>query len=111
MDNQTESAAIRDIREERARQISEEGWAPEHDDTHIDASLAAAAGCYALNAARPWGSDRDLPMEAWPWDRKWWKPGGSSPEGRRRDLIKAGALVVAEIERLDRAAEASEEGL
>jgi hypothetical protein len=39
----------------------------------------------------------------WPWDLKWWKP--TTP---RRDLVKAAALIVAEIERLDRAALAPE---
>lgn len=33
----------------------------------------------------------------WPWSREWWKP-----KNPRRDLVKAGALIVAEIERLDR---------
>ena len=32
------------------------------------------------------------------------KPSDPTPEGRRRDLEKAGALILAEIERLDRAA-------
>jgi hypothetical protein len=34
----------------------------------------------------------------WPWSQDWWKP--TNP---RRDLVKAGALIAAEIERLDRA--------
>ena len=35
----------------------------------------------------------------WPhtWDASWWKP-----KDRRRDLVRAGALIIAEIERLDR---------
>jgi hypothetical protein len=37
-------------------------------------------------------------LQIWPWDRKWWKP-----TDRRRDLVKAAALILAEIERLDRA--------
>ncbi|HHW2459226.1 TPA: AAA family ATPase [Pseudomonas aeruginosa] len=36
---------------------------------------------------------------AWPWDEQWWKPTSA-----RRDLVKACALALAEIERLDRAA-------
>jgi hypothetical protein len=35
----------------------------------------------------------------WPWARQWWKPTGA-----RRDLVKAAALLLAEIERIDRAA-------
>ena len=39
----------------------------------------------------------DAPPPSWPWVRRWWKP-----TDRRRDLVKAGALILAEIERLDR---------
>ena len=35
----------------------------------------------------------------WPWDEKWFK---RSPDNRRLELIKAAALIIAEIERLDR---------
>jgi hypothetical protein len=35
----------------------------------------------------------------WPWDLNSWKP---SPDNRIKELVKAGALVVAEIERLQR---------
>ncbi|GAG33310.1 unnamed protein product, partial [marine sediment metagenome] len=35
--------------------------------------------------------------EIWPWDPSWWKP-----TDERRNLEKAGALIVAELERLDR---------
>jgi len=34
---------------------------------------------------------------AWPWDPKWWKP-----KDRRRDLVRAAALIIAEIDRHDR---------
>jgi hypothetical protein len=34
----------------------------------------------------------------------WWKP-----KDRRRDLVRAAALIIAEIERLDRDAEARED--
>jgi hypothetical protein len=43
----------------------------------------------------------------WPptWGAEWWKPTGAHDDlnARRRDLVKAGALVIAEIERIDRA--------
>lgn len=92
--------AARDVLAERQRQISTEGWTPAHDDAHADEQLARAAVCYAL----PQG-DYEIPEppEFWPWDAAWWKPGD-----RRRELVKAGALILAEIERLDRAAIAAQ---
>lgn len=88
--------AARDVFAERERQKSVEGWTPEHDDEHDDGQLASAAACYALSAtAYEEGSFERF----WPWASTWWKP-----KNRRRDLVKAGALILAEIERLDRAA-------
>ncbi|HCE5729600.1 hypothetical protein ACP0KH_06585 [Pseudomonas aeruginosa] len=58
--------------------------------------MALAAASYAAYAhTEPSG---DLPF-CWPWDKDWWKPTSA-----RRDLVKACALALAEIERLDRAA-------
>ncbi|HHM8949108.1 TPA: hypothetical protein ACRNDK_003332, partial [Pseudomonas aeruginosa] len=92
-----------DVQAERRRQITAEGWTPEHDDEHADGQMAQAAGCYALHAG---GIGTDWPDGLqngsalfWPWDKDWWKP--TTP---RRDLVKACALALAEIERLDRAA-------
>ncbi|ELP3266110.1 TPA: ead/Ea22-like family protein [Escherichia coli] len=89
--------AILDVIAERQRQQSVEGWMPEHDDEHCNGELAMAAVCYInetgtvnRNGGKPWG---------WPWDASWWKP-----NARRRNLVKAGALILAEIERIDRAA-------
>lgn len=89
--------AIDDIAAERQRQIDAEGWTPEHDDEHTDGALAKAAACYA--APRMHADPRIATPIGWPgdWDFKWWRP-----TDRRRDLVKAGALIVAEIERLDR---------
>lgn len=95
-----QTAAARDVLAERQRQISAEGWTPEHDEEHRDGSLALAASCYACASAGFDDAARD-----WPWGDDWFKP--SSP---RRDLIKAGALILAEIERLDRAALAKLDG-
>ncbi|WP_457927279.1 hypothetical protein [Pseudomonas aeruginosa] len=94
-----------DVQAERRRQVEAEGWTPEHDDEHDSGEIACAAACYALPPAHPariegalgrYGRDPNI----WPWTRDWWKP---APNDRRRELIKAGALVLAEIERLDRA--------
>ncbi|NDL70536.1 hypothetical protein [Vreelandella alkaliphila] len=93
------------IYEERMRQLSAEGFSREHDDLYNNGELALAASAYAISAtpADCMGEDDDLvdTMEyIWPWEPKWLKP--STP---RRDLVKAGALILAEIERIDRAAE------
>ena len=104
------SKATIDILNERDRQVNDEGWTPAHDDQHIDFSLSRAAIAYAACAAA--GSiDRTI-LDAhgaagatsavkalWPigWSTQWFEP-----TSRRRDLIKAAALLIAEIERLDR---------
>lgn len=98
------SRAAQDVLDERRRQIEKEGWTPEHDDRHVPGQLALAAAAYAIEAdanltdpedAHPIGA----PPECWPWGARWWKPTDA-----RRDLVKAGALILAEIERLDRRA-------
>lgn len=94
---------INDIVSERLRQISDEGWSIKHDDKHRNGELAAAAACYAMSALlsmKRWTGSRQFWRDLWPWDSGWWKP-----RDRRRDLVRAGALIVAEIERLDRASE------
>lgn len=90
--------ALADIATERRRQIEQEGWTPEHDDAHSDGQMATAAACYAISAHSPLRYKRIIMPSWWPWDSTWWKPSTT-----RRDLVKAGALIAAEIERLDRA--------
>lgn len=105
--SQTHLNAISDIIAERKRQVDVEGFAPERDDQYVQGELASVAGCYRQSAARPRlfmrspGKAFTVPA-GWPltWNlRDWWKP-----ESPRRDLVKAAALIVAEIERLDRQA-------
>ncbi|EQB0382787.1 hypothetical protein ACYAFJ_004832, partial [Pseudomonas aeruginosa] len=88
--------AWHDVQAERRRQIEAEGWTPEHDDEHDNGEMALAAASYAAYAHIELSGD--LPF-CWPWDQQWWKPKSS-----RENLVRAGALVLAEIERLDRAA-------
>ncbi|HIE2480262.1 TPA: hypothetical protein ACXLB5_000894 [Pseudomonas aeruginosa] len=90
-----------DVQAERRRQVEAEGWTPEHDDEHSHGQMARAAACYALagSSAPNDGTAALLVSLAWPWDEQWWKPSTA-----RRDMVKACALGLAEIERLDRAA-------
>ena len=85
------TAAAQDVFAERQRQVTAEGWTPEHDDQHEWGELASAAAVYAA----PDGFDV---ASLWPWDLSCFKPAS-----RRQELVKAGALILAEIERLDRA--------
>jgi hypothetical protein len=112
-----------EIAAERKRQIEKEGWSIAHDDAHRHGELARAAGCYALHAAIiddenyldgeprksdwPWwdtadvsGGRGDCPV--WGKVIAWWKP-----KDRRRDLIRAAALIVAEVEKMDRQSSAA----
>lgn len=89
------------IAEERAAQVGREGWTPEHDDDHDNGSLAGAAACYALVAREqalgdngPFAAVPDL----WPWEAEWFKP-----KDQLRNLVRAGALIAAEIDRVQRA--------
>lgn len=105
------SNAIHEVIIERLRQVSEERWTPQHDDTHIDGELARAAACYCMGAVEtmtgrePMTWDDDFLSALWPWDRSWWKS-----KSARKDLIRAAALIIAEIERIDRAAAPPQHG-
>lgn len=106
------TTAAADVLAERRRQAEAEGWSAEHDDEHTDGSIAQAAITYATGATIA-PVERSVMDEfgrkgtpyavhsLWPstWAAEWFKP-----TNRRRDLVKAGALILAEIERLDRAA-------
>ena len=94
--------AARDVLRERVRQVKVLGQTHEHDDEHQGREIAAAAACYALRAAGLAISCGSSTM--WPWGPLAWKP-----DTPRRMLVKAGALIMAEIERLDRAAIAAEQ--
>ncbi|HHT1417939.1 TPA: hypothetical protein ACTYDR_004821 [Klebsiella pneumoniae] len=88
------SCAIADVIAERQRQQSVEGFSTEQDDTYVGCQLAAAAICYIE------------PMEAmsyWPAD---WHDDSFKPTNERRNLVKAAALIIAEIERIDRKSDA-----
>lgn len=93
----TDSYGVALIAEERQRQVDVEGFTPEHDADHAEQDLVEAAVCYAL----AYRSD-DPPFAGdpagirWPWDASWWKPSDDPV----RNLVKAGALIAAEVDRL-----------
>jgi hypothetical protein len=87
-----ENEPIALIRAERERQIASEGWTAEHDDQWLNGELATAAAYYALPA------EAGTPP-LWPWACEWNK---KEKHNRLRQLVIAGALIVAEIERLQR---------
>jgi hypothetical protein len=93
--NHAETDAARDVLAERRRQVDQEGWTPERDDKYINCELARAAATYAtcshIEQLKLCGE------QVWPWHPDWWKR-----STYRRDLTKAGALILAEIERIDR---------
>ncbi len=91
---------------ERQRQIAVEGWTPERDDRLVSGALGLAAALYAIPYeamldGRPLIGPEDyisLQLTLHVTCDFVTKP---EPDLRRR-LIKAGALILAEIERLDR---------
>lgn len=98
------SNAAQDVLAEHKRQKSEEGWTEADDDMHTRGEMAGAAACYAMQAAldgigTPWLAHmvRTTIRNLWPWSGHFWRP--KTP---RRDLVRAAALIIAEIERLDR---------
>lgn len=94
------------ILKERVRQIEKEKWSSENDDRN--GGLVKAAVCYALPEGSRNGTlflgkgisiNVDFKSHFWPWSAAWWKP---TPDNRIKELAKAGALIAAEIDRLQR---------
>lgn len=113
----TQTQAQDDVLAERQRQVATEGYDASHDDEHDLGELALAASYYAITAAAgllPWPTPElhsnraALQLKAdflWPWD-----PKERKPKSGREDLVRAAALLIAEIERRDRAADAATGG-
>lgn len=96
------------IAQERERQINKEGWTPEHDDDHELGEMAVAAACYAVSGLEVIVATKDSinGVDAFPWDPSWDK---RNKHDRKRQLVIAGALIAAEIDRLIRDEEYKEE--
>lgn len=93
-----------EILAERLRQVANERWSLEHDDSHHDGSLASAAACYAagtkIYVERRY-RDSVRFETVWPWENP---PTPTEKHmGERSGLIIAAALLMAELERLGRA--------
>jgi hypothetical protein len=88
------------IADERQRQTNKEGWTAEHDAQFQKGELANAAIAYLIATK----DDREAYEKGWiahtrstaywPWDRNFWKP-----KDRLANLVRAGALIAAEIDR------------
>ena len=85
------------IATERQRHFVEERWTEDHDDEHSKGELAQAAELYVFAYTHPEAA-RAVPDE-WPWDPEWWKPESKPGNPSDRDLVKAGALIAAELDR------------
>ena len=98
-------SAIEMIAEERRRQIEKEGYNADHDHHHEFDELAYAAIAYTLPNPIfnvPLDEDTGVSMTIskfgfWPFHRSEFNPSGN----RVKDLVKAGALIAAEIDRLN----------
>lgn len=118
MSESTELDGAALIAAERRRQVAVVGWTPDHDDKRQNGELLLAAGCYvnaavvsasyaASNARLGVNHDpmvaltghNNCPWPSWPWGGEWWKPSADPV----RNAVKAGALIAAEIDRLQRA--------
>lgn len=97
---------IKLIADERKRQVAEEDWSADHDDGHDKFELTRAAIAYAKTAKRPIKKSGWIVSPSdWPWYEDEWKPSADPI----RNLVKAGALIAAEIDRLRRQPEGGRE--
>ena len=106
------------IAAERQRQQAIEGYSEKRDEQYHNRELSRAALGYLNHyVARGWTFANELEMpgivdgpatyrgesvpDSWPWGDEYWKP-----KDPINDLIRAGALIAAEIDRLQRKANA-----
>lgn len=105
------SKASDEVLAERQRQIDAEGYDASHDDDHSPEDIVRAGLTYALlSLAHPdhrgdvsiglnsggvkinW---KDHAKLLWPW------VDGPKPKNMRRDLVRAAALLIAAVDRMD----------
>lgn len=103
-----QTPAIKSVLAERQRQVDEEGWTALHDDEHAYGELSRAAAVYCLCSDKPpVPGDVSEVHQSRKWDfnilKAIWPSGWVfNPKDRRSNLIRAAALILAEIERQDR---------
>ena len=101
-------SGVRAIADERQRQVDAEGYSAENDGDYKAGELANAALAYVQVAAMDLAAGgrshvaTRSPPACWPWHRLWWKP-----KDARRDLVRAGALIAAQLDLLDRPRDAA----
>lgn len=93
---------VKAIAAERERQLHAEGFTRDGDQQYRRGELARAATAYVQLAAMDLeaGTRNHIawrePASVWPWAPEWWKPVDA-----RRDLVRAGALIAAQIDAID----------
>jgi len=97
---------LHEVWRKRQRQVVVHGWTRLHDDEHVSGELARAAIPYIQGAyAEVLGLTTEELGVFWPWDNA---PNLEQPT--RELLLNAAALLIAELERLDRVSESSQQG-
>jgi hypothetical protein len=91
--------AEQDVLAERQSQRAK--WGDANDDEHYW-EITEAAICYAQGFAT---LTRHTFEQRWPWEHSAFKP-----RGRRENIVRATAMLIAELDRIDRAAIASQKG-
>lgn len=93
--------AVSDVIAERQRQ-RENGRNDANDDGYINGVLALAGAAYAISGAglNDVGTFRLRAKNLWPFPLKTFRPAGNAD--RRRDLVRGAAMIVAEIDKIDR---------
>lgn len=84
------------IVQERIRQQTQKSYTPAHDDEHTEGQLALLAAAYAVTSRGRTGElysliylENSLKIFGWPF----------KPKAPIQDLVRAGALILAELER------------
>lgn len=106
------SKAIKDVVSERNRQKNEEFYSDAQDDSYVNNELTRASASYVnhvvgrswIHLSKPSVYQSEIVPDLWPWSEQSWKP--KSP---RQDLVRATALLLADIDRLDRQELSSED--